>query len=193
MRTKDITAGEVYGYRRYPNAEPVRVRVVEFGISRTAYSGSRDYRGHTVKDGILVEMVDENGETIMRSRGGEHKVVKPEQNLGVTVIPAVTEWVANEPTAVTDVARAAQLEPWEDAQKSIEHKALRRASVEMHNDAFRKAHSRLQEGLKALGVKTAWSVTPTGSNDYGEGWQYTGTKLSLEALEALASLVEDAR
>lgn len=67
MRTKDIKAGQEYAMQDREWSQADRVRVVEFDVDRKAYSGSRDYRGHTVHNGILVEVLNpKTGETRMK-------------------------------------------------------------------------------------------------------------------------------
>lgn len=194
MRKNEIKAGEEYGYKSYPSSEPQRVRVIEFDKPRTAYSGSRDYRGHTVRDGILVEFLDKNGETVMKTPGKYVTVPGAETILPngiVTREPDTREWVEGEPVPSTAVVRSVQLtSTWEDAVDEMDAVAHRRAKIKRANDNHKQVAASLKELLEARGIQ-AWNVGPTAGHSVGQDYYFDGIKLPYTAAKLFLELLEE--
>lgn len=198
MRKNDIIPGNEYGYASYPSSEPQRVRVIESGVARKAYSGYRDFRGHTNNDGWLVEYLDKNGETIMR---GERKMVTIPgaqtvlPNGVITTEPETTEWVEGEPMPITRVVTSRQLVgTWEECAKAIETKHNNRVSLENFNKQYVAEGAKLATLLENAGVVGAksYSVRASGRSNPGTPFYYSNVEMSLDALKKINAILEQA-
>lgn len=152
MRKSEIQVGGEYALIEYEGSTPRRVRVEAFNQSRHVYSGSRDFRGHTTKDGVLVTFLDP-------ATGAEKTMTKRnvEKLTGWAVVEnQATEKVTTVEVPMTDVTITRKLVRTWEAQLKVDLSYSQRKREAEAQRAKRDAQlNSLRDILKSHGLITA--------------------------------------